>query len=159
MAGCGDGNADRLQRRSLQPYILHQESTRHTSFDAREHDFWGMTGDALSRWDYALALHRLLCAVLCRKGRANERFKIGQVLLAKKALKAINDFQPGAGVDKVDGAKLDGAGSGHEELQRVFEVRDAANANNGDWTPVDARAEFLRDLVDHPQGDGLDGRA
>src|SRR6185437_11725625 len=118
-----------------------------------------MVRDALHRWDYAPVLHGLLRAVLRRKGSANERLKLGQVLAAEKAFQALDHFQAGAGVDKVDGAKLDGAGPGHEKLQRVFEVGDAADANDGDGTPVDARAQFLRDLIDHPQGDWLDSRA
>ena len=95
---------------------------------------------ALARRGLRLRLHRLLCRAPGGEGCADDGLQVGQALKAQIALQPLDDFQSGARIDKVDGAKLDGAGPGHEKLQRIFKGGDAANADDGNRTPADAFA-------------------
>ncbi len=56
------------------------------------------------------------------------------------------------GIDEVGGADLDSRGAGHQELQRIRCVHDAAQTNNGN-------IDGIRYLPHHAQGYGFYGRA
>jgi len=74
------------------------------------------------------------------------------VVAGAPAFEAVGYVFYGAGIGVAGGAYLDGGGSGHHELGGVFGCEDAAHAYDGD-------ANGLGDVVDHADGDGLDGGA
>src|SRR5262249_56585683 len=76
----------------------------------------------------------------------------GDVVAAAPGGDLGGDADGGAGVVEDGGADLDGAGAAAEELQGVFAGADAADADH--W-----EADGLGEVVDHAEGDGLDGGA
>ena len=106
---------------------------------ARVYDFWVINAQMVLKEITSERYANLaIGAAAGGEGCANQFMQISDLLLAQAVFQAIDDFQPGVGVDKVDGAKLDGGCAGHDEFQCVLQVGDAADANHRDRPARDA---------------------
>ncbi len=104
-----------------------------------------------------IVLHRSSLGVRPRSAarnlqRAGEAGYPLHLVAAAPGLEAVRQPLAGSRVGVAGGAHLDGGGAGQQEFDRIFRSGDAAHADDGN---VDGAGG----LVDHAQGDGLDGRA
>lgn len=106
---------------------------------ARVYDFWVINAQMVLKKITSERYANLVSgAAAGGEGCADQFLQISNMFLAQVVFQAIDDFQPGMGVDKVDGAKLHGGCAGHDEFQRVLQVGDAADANHRDRPATDA---------------------
>ena len=77
---------------------------------------------------------------------------MGYVVAGAPAFETVGYVFHSARIGVAGSAYLHGRGSGHHVLDRVFTAEDASHAYDGD-------ADGLGDVVDHADGDGLNGRA